>query len=63
MKRIDLAINDHTGILDIPELAENAGNGNISESPEVISFTSLANLSSTERTTENIWDVPFILVR
>ena len=22
MKRIDLAINDHTGILDIPELAE-----------------------------------------
>ena len=30
---------------------------------EVISFTSLANLSSTERTTENIWDVPFILVR
>lgn len=63
MKRIDLAINDHTGILDIPELAENAGNENISESPEAISFTSRASLSSTERTTENIWDVPFISVR
>lgn len=63
MKRIDLAINDHTGILDIPELAENAGNGNISESPEAISFTSRASLSSTERTTENIWGVPFILGR
>ena len=62
MKRIDLAINDHTGILDIPELAENAENGNISENPEVISFTSRASLLSTERTTENIWDVPFILV-
>ena len=44
-------------------LRKNAGNGNISESPEVISFTSLANLSSTERTTENIWGVPFILGR
>ena len=44
-------------------LRKNAGNGNISESPEVISFTSRASLSSTERTTENIWDVPFILVR
>lgn len=63
MKRIDLAINDHTGILDIPELAENAENGNISENPEVISFTSRASLLSTERTTENIWDIPFILVR
>ena len=35
----------------------------LSESPEVISFTSRASLSSTERTTENIWDVPFILGR
>ena len=52
MKRIDLAINDHTGILDIQSLRRNAGNGNISESPEAISFTSRASLSSTERTTE-----------
>ncbi len=42
---------------------KNAGNGNISESPEVISFISRASLSSIERTTENIWDAPFILVR
>ncbi len=60
MKRIDLAINDHTGILDIPELAKNAENGNISESPEVISFTSRASLLSTERTTENIWDTLYL---
>ena len=63
MKRIDLAINDHTGIWIFQSLRKNAGNGNISESPEVISFTSRASLSSTERTTENIWDIPFILVR
>ena len=44
-------------------LQKNAGNGNILESPEVISSTSRASLSSTERTTENIWGVPFILVR
>lgn len=44
-------------------LRKNAGNGNISESPEVISFISRASLSSIERTTENIWDAPFILVR
>ncbi|EKC62810.1 hypothetical protein LEA_11650, partial [human gut metagenome] len=25
MKRIDLAINDHTGILDIPELVRRSG--------------------------------------
>ncbi len=63
MKRIDLAINDHTGILIFQSLRKNAGNGNILESPEVISFTSRASLSSTERTTENIWDAPFILGR
>ena len=38
-------------------------NGNISESPEAISFTSRASLSSTERTDRDIWGVPFILVR
>ena len=44
-------------------LRKNAGNGNISESPEGISFISRASVSSTERTTENIWDAPFILGR
>ena len=32
MKRIDLAINDHTGILDIPELAEGRKRGYIGKS-------------------------------
>ena len=36
---------------------------NLGEDPEVISFISRASLSSIERTTENIWDAPFILVR
>ena len=61
MTRIALAINAHTDILDIPELAENAGNGSISGSPEATSFTSRASLSDTERTPESTWDVLFIL--
>ena len=63
MKRIDLAINDIRAFWIFQSLRKNAGNGNISESPEVISFISQASLLSTERMTENIWDEPFILVR
>ncbi len=63
MKRIDLAeFNDHTGILDIPELAEKCRKREyIGKSRSYKFYQSGECLSSTERTTENIWDVLFYL--
>ena len=63
MKRSTLLSTTIRAFWIFQSLRKNAGNGNISESPEAISFTSRASLSSTERTTENIWGVPFILGR
>ena len=63
MKRIDLAINDHTGILDIPELAEKCRKREYIGKSRSYKFYQSGELINTERTTENIWGVPFILVR
>ena len=63
MKRLDLAINDHTGMLDIPELTEKCRN---EECVSVFrSFKSLCfpvNWSSMRNRTRLVWGIRFISV-
>lgn len=62
MKRLDLAINDHTGMLDIPELTENAGMRNVYRCSVPLSPMLPANWSSMRNRTRLVWAIRFISV-
>ena len=60
MKRLDLAINDKTGILNIPVLTESANRKNVSPSSAVLKAIAVANWYAKRK--RNVWETPSISV-
>ena len=56
MKRLDLAINDKTGILNIPVLTESANRKNVSPSSAVLKAIAVANWYAKRK--RNVWKHP-----